>query len=149
MACLPTTLQIFFLISRRAIRFVLQWISSYIHVSAIIRTYDIIIPLLIKWIKYLGKTAFNLEFGKKILFIYQIWAILSGKNGKKNDCLTSYYFKEQIHPNFGNTVKILAPITSVPATMTLFPWSDLPNIWSLCFCLHNRKRNEQRRYSEA
>jgi hypothetical protein len=36
-------------------------------------------------------------------------------------CLTSYYFKEQIHPNFGNTVKILAPLTSVPETMTLFP----------------------------
>jgi hypothetical protein len=25
----------------------------------------------------------------------------------------------------------------------VFSWSGLPNIWSLCFCLHKRKRNEQ------
>jgi len=81
--------------------------------------------------------------------IYQIWAIVSDKNGKKNDRFTKCYIKQQIDPNFGNIFKTLVPITSLPASMTLFSWSDLPNIRSLGFCLHNRKRNEQRTYSEA
>ena len=81
--------------------------------------------------------------------MYQIWAILSGKNGMKNDRFTNCYIKQQIHTNFGNIFKNLVPITSVPASMTLFSWSDLPNIRFLGFCLHNRKRNEQRTYSEA
>jgi hypothetical protein len=81
--------------------------------------------------------------------VCQILAILLGKNGKKKDCLTSCYIKQQIHPYLANNTKNCAPVTSVSATTTVPPWSDLPNISSLCFCLHKRMRNEQRTYSEA
>jgi hypothetical protein len=72
-----------------------------------------------------------------------------GKHGKKHDCLTSFNIKQQINSNLRNTVKNCAPITSVPATMTVLSWRDLPIIWSLCFCLPKRKRNKQMRYIEA
>jgi hypothetical protein len=48
-----------------------------------------------------------------------IWAILPGKNGKKNYCLTSCYIKQQTHPNLGNNVKNCAPLTLVQATTTV------------------------------
>jgi hypothetical protein len=78
-----------------------------------------------------------------------IWAILLGKYDKKIDCLTEYYIKQHIRPNLGNTFKHRAPITSVPEPKIVLSWSDLTNIWSSCFCLPNRKRQEQRTYSQT
>ena len=36
----------------------------------------------------------------------QILAVLSVKMAMKNDCLTSCYIKQKIHPNLGNSQKL-------------------------------------------
>jgi hypothetical protein len=56
---------------------------------------------------------------KIITLRYVRYGEISGvKNDKKNDYLTVFQVKQQIHPNLGNTVKTCATITSVGESTT-------------------------------
>jgi hypothetical protein len=67
-----------------------------------------------------------MKTGNNKLMTLQISAILPGKDGKKNDCLTGFISISKSIRILENTVKICAIITSIPAIMTVLSCSDLP-----------------------
>lgn len=153
MPCLPTTAQVFSLIFRRAIRviFTMNLLFNTLIRNTWNMRYDYPSPNNIKklWPNCFHSGIWNTSKENYYFTICQIWVIHPGKNGRKNDCLTTFYITQQIHPNLGNTLKNWAPSTAIPETTTRLSWRDLPNIWSLCFCLPSRMRNEQIKFSQA
>jgi hypothetical protein len=124
---------------------------SLIHILAINITFFIIISLPIKWIKIPWPIFLHSGIWNKKLLFYNMSDVgnSTGKNCKKNDCITSCYIKQRTQPYLGNIFKNCAPLTLVQATTKAISWSELPNIWTLYFCPYKRKRNEQITYRLA
>jgi hypothetical protein len=83
-----------------------------------------------------------------IIIRFQIRGNIRGENGKKNDCLTGFHVKQEIHPNLGNTVKNCAPLTSVGESTTVLSQSDLLNIW-FCVSAYPKEAKRTKNYSKS
>ena len=86
------------------LRLLKQWTPSLLHLLPINRTCVNIIRLPIKWIKIPWPICLHSGILNKKLLFYNISDLgnFTGKNRKKNDCLTSCYIKRRTQPYLGN-----------------------------------------------